>query len=94
MNKGIISIIAIFIVLIILASAFKVNLRGYIDSSPEQALDNNVILIIQTGKVIWSDYIYKPLATVWNGYIMPFFKGQWLGGLKTRIQEGTTLSPG
>ena len=55
-NGGFLGILAVFVILILLVSAFKINLRGYIDSKPEQALDNNVILIIETGKIIWIDY--------------------------------------
>ena len=95
MKKGLIQIVVIFVILILLASAFKVNLRGgYIDSTPEQALKSNMVMVIQTGKVMWNDYILPPIKTVWSGYVLPFIKAQWLGGLKTKLQEQTTLPPG
>jgi hypothetical protein len=77
----------------LLASAFKVDLRGYIDSTPEQALDSNVVLVVQTGKIVWSDFIVSPVITVWDTYVVPFMTGQWLGGLKTRFNYRTTLPP-
>src|SRR3989338_3133815 len=94
MNKGIIRFIAIFIILILLVSAFKVNLRGYLESTPEDALDSNVVLIIQTGKVIWADYIRRPVNTVWYGYVIPFVKGEFLSGLKSKLEKGRTLPEG
>ena len=94
MKGGWIQIVVIFVILILLASAFKVNLRGYYNSTPEQALESNVVLVIQTGKIVWQDYIYPPIHTVWSGYVVPFFKGEWLCGLKAKLHEQTTLPPG
>ncbi len=88
---GFISLIVTLVAVVLLLSAFKVNIRGYLDASPEQALDSNVVLIIETGKIIWTDYIRDPFLTVWNGYVEPFFKGEFLSGLKSKVQEGTSI---
>lgn len=85
--------ILIFVVLILIVSAFKLNLGGYMDASPEQALDSNIVLIIQTGKIVWSDYIKGPLVTIWNEYIAPFARGDWLSSLRSREEARTTLPP-
>jgi hypothetical protein len=90
-KRGFISLAVTLIAVVLLLSAFKVNIRGYLDASPEEALDNNVVLVIETGKIIWTDYIKEPFLSVWNGYVEPFVKGNFLSGLKTKVQEGTRL---
>ena len=94
MKGGWVQIAVIFVILVLLASAFKVNLRGYVDSTPEQALNSNVVLVVQTGKILWQDYIYPPLKWVWNDNIVSFFKGEWLEGLRQKERARTTLPPG
>jgi len=83
--------IVVFIAVILLLSAFKVNIRGYLDASPEEALDSNIVLIIATGKIIWTDYIKGPLVTVWRGYVLPFVKGEFLSGLKSKVEQRSML---
>jgi hypothetical protein len=92
-KRGIVSLIVLFITAILLISALKVNIRGYIDATPEQALDNNFVLIMETGKIIWKDYIKYPLETIWNNYIVAFLKGEWLGGLDAKLKAESTLPP-
>ena len=91
MNRGFIGFIAIFIILILIASAFKVNLRGYLDASPEEALDSNVVLVIQMVKVVWTDYIKGPILFIWNNYVLPFLRGDFLQGLRDRVESRTQL---
>ncbi|MEK7535466.1 MAG: hypothetical protein AAB590_00410 [Patescibacteria group bacterium] len=86
-KRGIISVIVIFVILVLIVSAFRVNLRGYISAGPEQALESNVVLIRETGKVIWLDYIKYPINTFWNNYVAPFMKGEFLSGLKTKLKQ-------
>ena len=93
MMKGFISLIAVFVIVILLISALKINLRGNVDSSSESALNSNIHIIIDTGIIIWTDYIRRPIVTVWSKYILPFMKGEFLSGLKTKVQEGSTLPP-
>jgi hypothetical protein len=90
-NGGFISLIVTLVAVVLLLSAFKVNIRGYLDASPEEAQNSNVVLMIETGKIIWTDYIRDPFTTVWNGHVEPFFKGEFLSGLKNKVQEGSTL---
>lgn len=90
---GFVGLVLTLIVVLLLLSAFKVNIKGYLDASPEQALNSNVVLIIQTGKIIWTDYIRGPLVTVWQGYVMPFVKGDFLSSLRTKVEQRAELSP-
>jgi hypothetical protein len=92
-KRGIVSLIVLFIIAIVLLSAFKVNLRGYLESTPEQALDDNFVLVLQTGKVIWKDYIRYPIKTIWEEYIVSFLKGKWLAGLEAKLKADSTLAP-
>lgn len=92
-KRGIVSLIVLFIAAILILSAFKVNLKGFIDSNPEQALDNNFVLILETGKIIWKDYIRYPITTIWDNYILSFLKGKWLGGLDVKLKAESTLAP-
>lgn len=92
-QRGFIGIIAILVILFLIAGALKINLRGYIDASPEQALNSNVVLVIQTGKVIYADYIKAPFVTLWDKYILPFVHGDFLSKIREREQAQTTLPP-
>jgi hypothetical protein len=92
-KRGIVSLIVLFIIAILLLSAFKVNLKGYVDATPEQALDNNFVLVMETGKIIWKDYIRYPITTIWNNYILAFLKGKWLSGLDNKLEQSSTLAP-
>ena len=87
-------VLVIFVILVLIASAFKLNLRGYIDSTPEQALDSNVVLVVQTGKIVWQDYIVRSAKWIWSDNLVPFFKGEWLEGLRQKERARTTLPPG
>lgn len=91
-SRGFIWFVVIFAMLVLLISALKINIRGYVDSSSGQALKSNIALIKDTAKIIWTNYILRPILYIWNTYIVPFMKGQFLSGLKSKIQEGSTLS--
>ena len=90
-ERGFISLIVTLVAIFLLLSAFNVNIRGYLDASPEQALESNVVLIKETGIVMWQDYIRKPLVLIWSDYVIPFAKGDFLSGLKSKVEQGTTL---
>ncbi len=93
-NKGIINFIMIVVILVIILSLLKVNLRGYIDSDSDSALRGNVSLIVETGKIAWTDYIRGPIVRFWTNYAVPFMTGEFLGGLKTKLESGRVLPPG
>ncbi len=90
-ERGVVGILVAIVASILILSALRVNLRGYVDTSPERALDSNFVLIIETGKIVWTDYIRGPIVTVYTGYIRPFFKGEWLSGLRTKIEHEATI---
>ena len=90
-NRGFISMLVALVAILLLLSAFKVNIRGYIDSSSERALDSNVVLIRETVKFIWQDYIRQPIFFVWGTYVSPFVNGDFLGGLKDKIRERSAI---
>ncbi|HEY4515472.1 MAG TPA: hypothetical protein VJJ22_04970 [Candidatus Paceibacterota bacterium] len=92
-RKGIVSLLVLFIIAMVLIGSFKVDVVRYLYSTPEQALNDNFVLIIETGKVIWTDYIRYPIAFVWNEYIVAFVKGEWLGGLDAKLKATSTLPP-
>ena len=93
-ERGFIKLIIIFLGLVLILSAFGINLRGQKDTSSESALKSNISIIIETGKIIWTDYIARPVKHVWSEYVRPFVTGQFLSGLKEKQIEQTTLPPG
>jgi hypothetical protein len=76
----------------LLLSFLKVNLRGYIDTDQSSALNNNIRLIWYVLGIVWVDYIFDPISIIWNEYIKPFFRGDFLSGLK-EIQSERTILP-
>ena len=71
MNKqrGFIKFILIFLVIVVILSLFRVNLRGYVDE--KITLAENFGLIWEIAKIIWSDYIVRPAVYVWGNFIEP-----------------------
>lgn len=82
-------LIILIVIGIFIVSALGINLRGYWDASPEQALNNNYVLVIQTGRVIWTDYIHPPINYVWEKYIEPLTRGQFINAIESKFKWGT-----
>ena len=92
-NKGFINFIVIVVVLILILSFLKVNLRGYLDTDSDSALRGNLSLIVEVTKIIWLDYIKRPLVSIWTDYVDPFFRGEFLNGLRAKQIQHNTLPP-
>lgn len=84
-NQGIIKLILIFIVIVVILSLFRVNLRGYVDE--KITLVENFKFVWQVLKIIWSDYIVRPALYVWRNYIEPLVTGETFSGLREKLEE-------
>lgn len=86
---GFIKLILIILVIIVVLSLLKVDLRGFMASSPSVALKSNFGLIKEVLVTAW-DYIVRAVLWVWNNTIA-FVKGQTFQSLRQKVEENKAL---
>lgn len=69
-SRGFIKILSIIVIGVILLAYFHVDVRGYVDKSPQ--LKAAVVKIEQVSKPLWEGYLKTPTMRVWNGVVLTY----------------------
>jgi len=63
-QEGFIHMVVLFVVFCVIVWYFKIDIRGFVESHPQ--VKSFFIEIVDFVKKLWSDYLYRAGAFIWN----------------------------
>ncbi|MFA5750711.1 MAG: hypothetical protein WCX79_04500 [Candidatus Paceibacterota bacterium] len=81
---SIIKILIWGIIIILVLSYFKINIRGVVESPEAQ---ENIEYVKEGGKTIWEEYLQEPAKYIWNNIFIELLWNAFVENLE-RVRDG------
>lgn len=85
-NRGIsiIGILILGVIVVLILSYFKIDIRGVVESPEGQ---NNIGYVTETGKTVWERYLQEPASYLWNEIFVGLLWRAFVNNLE-RVRDG------